>query len=159
MNDPLGSGTPPPPPPLCPWHLGAPAFAGPSIVSWPQGEPRSHRPERPSPLSEKNQGRVFLFFYLTPLPAPPRTRQIVHPDLPFFQLGDSLAPSRSFQTRRRGGVSWAAVPRLHKACLVQAPPFSESKPEMVQLRAAHHPHYPTPSGSRTSGVWHQRGGT
>lgn len=80
---------------------------------------------------------VFLFY---PVPTPPQTRQIVHPDCPTFHMGDSLPRSLSSQTHRRGagpaassllrsqGVVGPPCPAPHKACLVQASPPPESKP-------------------------------
>ena len=142
------------------WHLGAPAFTGPSTVSWPQGEPRSHGRRGPPPsLRRVREGFscCSILPHFLPLPGPARLSTQTFP-----LSGSWVTPwprAVAFRPEEGEGLAGPLCPRLHKACLVQAPPFSESKPVMVQLRAAHHPHYPTPSGSRTSGVWHQCGGT
>lgn len=135
MNDPWGVKAPPP---LCCWHLGMPAFTGPSTVSWPQGEPRSHGPERPSPLSLRRIREGFSCFsilpYFLPLPRPSRLSTQT------FPLSSWVTPwprAAAFRPAEGEGLAGPLCPRLHKACLAKAPPFSESKPEMVQLRAAH----------------------
>lgn len=135
MNDPLGSAAP------CCWPLGTPAFTHPSTVSRRQSEPgeslRALSLSRGGPHRIRGGFSVFLFY---PVPTPPQTRQIVHPDCPAFHVGDSLTRSLSSQTHRRGagpaassllrsqGVVGPPCPAPHKACLVQASPLPESKP-------------------------------
>ena len=119
MNDPLGSAAP------CCWPLGAPAFTHPSAVSLRQSEPgeslRALSLSRGGPSRIRGGFSVFLFY---PIPTPPQTHQIVHPDLPAFRLGDSPPRSLSSQTHRGDWPSsllTVEVPGVGGAALPCAP--------------------------------------
>lgn len=125
----------------------------PSLVH-PQCPGRRVNPEvtgrRGPPPSEKNQGRVLLLFYLTLTSCPSQTLQIVHPDLPSSSWVTPGPEPQLSDPQKGRGLAGLLCPRLHKACLTKAP-FSESKPEMVQLQSCPLAPSPDPSGSRTSG--------